>query len=142
MSDNPKQPDRKIIRRMLDDIEAVTKGRFYEDPEPIAAPVEMFLIRDGRPGGETFTQLSLREKIQVLDYYTDWSAYEAAGISFGQVDRVFWNVSLGKPRAQWLDETGLVERSGKISLDRLKEMATEQGKQPVHRKGRDKGMEL
>ncbi len=140
MSDNPKQPDRKIIRQILDDVEAVTKGRFYEDPAPPQGPVEMFLVRDGR-AGEAFNALPLTQKVQVLSDYAELERYEAAGITYRQINQIVWNVIEGKPRSQWLDETGLVERGGKISLDRLKEMATEQRKQPGHRKGRDKGME-
>src|SRR5215831_6244880 len=95
------------VREMLDDVEAVTKSRFSEDPEPMFSPVEMFLIRDGRPGGETFEQLSNREKWQVLGDYTRWQDYEAAGIGFEPLDQVFRNVIDGKPRGQWLDGTGL-----------------------------------
>ena len=113
----------KTVRTMLDDVEAVTKGRFYEDPEPIASPVEMFLIRDGRPGGETFTQLSNREKWQVLGDYTRWHDYEERGISFEQLDQVFSNVIEGKPRGQWLDGTGLPDPDRKISLGALKRHA-------------------
>jgi hypothetical protein len=149
MGAQSKTPDREVIRKMLDDVEAVTKGRFYEDPEPIASPVEMFLIRDGRPGGETFTQLSMREKHQVLDDYTDWQAHKASGISLEQLDQVFWNAAQGRPREHWLDGTGLHdqlpdnsrEQEGKLSLDRLKEIAADRGKQPEDRKSRDKEME-
>jgi len=121
MSAQSKTPDRNVIRKMLDAVEGVTKGRFYEDPEPIASPVEMFLMRDGRPGGETFAQLSMREKHQVLGFYTDWQAYEAAGISFEQLDQVFWNAAQGKPREQWLDGTSLHDQERKISLTELKD---------------------
>jgi hypothetical protein len=122
MGAQSKRPDREVIRKMLDGVEAVTKSRFYEDPEPIASPVEMFLIRDGRPGGETFAQLSMREKLQVLGDYTDWqAAYEAGGISFEQLDQVFWNAAQRKPREQWLDGTGLGDQSRKKSLGELKE---------------------
>jgi hypothetical protein len=123
MGAESKRPDREVIRKMLDAVEAVTKGRFYEDPEPIASPVEMFLIRDGRPGGETFAQLSMREKHQVLGDYTDWQAYQAGGISFEQLDQVFWNAAHGKPREQWLDGTGLRDQSRKKSLAELKDHA-------------------
>src|ERR1700730_4855735 len=115
MSAQSKTPDRNAIRKMLDAVEGVTKGRFYADPEPTASPVEMSLIRDGRPGGETFAQLSWREKHQVLGDYTDWQAYEAAGISFEQLDQVFWYAAEGKPREQWLDGTSLHDQERKIS---------------------------
>jgi hypothetical protein len=121
MSAQSKTPDRKVIRKMLDDVEAVTKGRFNEDPDPIARPVEMFLIRDGRPGGETFAQLSMREKHQVLDAYTDWQAYAAGGISLKQLDQVFWNAAQSKPHEQWLDGTGLHDQDRKKSLTELKD---------------------
>ncbi len=99
-------PDRATIRQMLDSVEAVTKGRFYEDPNPVASPVEMFLIRDGRPGGEPFAELSVREKVQVLWDYTP--SYEERGIRLEQMEQVFRNIILGdKPRAQWLDGAGL-----------------------------------
>jgi hypothetical protein len=91
---------------MLDNVETVTKSRFFEDPQPIASPVEMFLVRDGRPG-EPFADLSAREKLQVLDYYTDWAGFEERGVTFEQVDQVFLNVINGKPRDQWLDGTCL-----------------------------------
>lgn len=121
MGTQTKMPDREVIRKMLDDVEAVTKGCFYEDPEPVASPIEMFLIRDGRPGGKTFAQLSMREKHQVLDDYTDWQTYEAGGISFEQLDQVFWNAAQGKPREQWLDGMGLGDPGRKKSLVELKE---------------------
>jgi hypothetical protein len=139
-----KTPDREAIRKMLDDVEAVTKGRFFEDPEPIASPVEMFLIRDSRPGGEPFAQLSMREKRQVLDDYTDWRAYETAGISFEQLDRVFWNAAQGKPREEWLDGTipdVARETAGKLSLGTLRAMASERAKQPEDGRNHDKEMD-
>ena len=121
MGAQSKRPDREVIRKMLDGVEAVTKSRFYEDPEPIASPVEMFLIRDGRPGGETFAQLSMREKHQVFGDYVDWQAYEAGGISFEQLDQVFWNAAHGKPREQWLDCTDLDAQSRAKSLTEPKD---------------------
>jgi len=120
MGAQPK-PSREVIRKMLDDVEAVTKGRFYEDPEPIASPIEMFLVPDGRPGGEAFAQLSMREKHQVFGDYVDWQAYEAGGISFEQLDQVFWNAAQGKPRDQWLDGTGLQDQDRTKSLAVLKD---------------------
>ncbi len=102
----PGQPDPKSIRQLLDRIESVTKGRFYEDPAPVASPVEMFLIRDGRPGGEPFAELSVREKGQALwDYAPPAEHY---GISVEQKEQIIRNIVLeDKPRAQWLDGTGL-----------------------------------
>jgi hypothetical protein len=102
----PGTPTPQTLREMLGDVEAVTQSRFYEDPEPIASPVEMFLVRDGRPG-EPFADLSAREKLQVLDDYTSWPLFQERGVTFGQVDQVFLNVINGKPRDQWLDGTGL-----------------------------------
>ena len=121
MGTQTKTPGREVIRKMLDDVEAVTNGRFFADPEPVASPVEMFLIRDGRPGGETFAQLSMREKRLVLDDYTHWQIYERAGISFEQLELVFWNAAQGKPREQWLDGTGLDEQGRKKSLAESKD---------------------
>lgn len=100
-------PDGQSIARMLDGVEAVTKGRFYEDPDPVAGPVEMFMVRDGGPAGEPFGELSVQEKFQVLGDYTDWQDYEGKGVSFEQMDQVFRNVIEGKPREGWLDGTGL-----------------------------------
>lgn len=103
---NLQKPDRQTIRRMLDDVEAVTKSRFYEDPEPIASPIEMFRMPEGKPGGEPFRELSVREKVQVLWDYTP--SYRERGIGFEQMEQVFRNIVLhDKPRAQWLDGTGL-----------------------------------
>src|SRR5216683_333614 len=62
MSARSKTPDREVIGKMLDDVEAVTKGRFYEDPEPIASPIEMFLIRDGRGLHDQDRKKSLTER--------------------------------------------------------------------------------
>jgi hypothetical protein len=100
------EPDQETIRQMLDNVEAVTKSRFYEDPDPIASPVEMFLVRDGRPG-EPFAGLSAREKVQVLGDYTNWSGFQERGVTFEQMDQVFLNVINGKPRERWLEDTGL-----------------------------------
>ncbi len=132
----------RTVRAMLDDVEAVTKGRFYEDPEPIASPVEMFLIRDGRPGGETFDQLSSREKLQALDYYVRWQEHEARGITFEQMEQVFSNVIEGKPRVQWLDGTGLdgkPVKDQKLAMKTLLEEAAKQVKQAM--KVKDRGRE-
>lgn len=132
----------RAVRAMLDDVEAVTKGRFYEDPEPIASPVEMFLIRDGRPGGETFSQLSNREKLQVLDYYVRWQDHQDRGITFEQMEQVFSNVIEGKPRAQWLDGTGMdgqPPKDQKLAMKTLLEEAAKQVKQAL--KAKDRGME-
>ncbi len=98
--------DKQTISQMLDDVEAVTRSRFYEDPEPIASPIEMFMVRDGRTG-EVFSELSTREKFQVLGDYTQWSDYQKRGIGFEQMDRVYLNVVEGKPREKWLEGTGL-----------------------------------
>ena len=130
----------KTVREMLDDVEAVTKGRFYEDPEPYASPIEMFLIRDGRPGGETFAHLSNREKLQVLDYYVRWQEHQDRGISFEQMEQVFSNVIEGKPRAQWLDGTGLdgkPVKDQKLAMKTLLEEASKQVKQAM--KAKDRG---
>src|SRR6266567_2069646 len=129
-------PTRKTIRQMLEDVEAVTRGRFYPDPNPIASPVEMFLIRDGRPGGETFDQLSGKEKWQVLGDYTRWHDHEENGISFQQMDQIFSNVIESKPRAQWLDGTGLPDPTRKRSLADLKH-----GNQKPRGKENDRGLE-
>jgi hypothetical protein len=101
------RPDQQTIRQVLDDVEAVTKGRFYEDPDPIASPVEMFKMPDGKPGGEPFAELSVREQVQVLGDYTRWREYERNGICSEQLDQIFWNVIQRKPREQWLEGSGL-----------------------------------
>jgi hypothetical protein len=106
--------DPRTVRQMLKEVEAVTRSRFYEDPDPIASPVEMFRMPARKPGGEPFIALSVREKLQVLGDYTHWQAYEKRGISFEQMDRVFYNVIDGKPRDKWLEGTGLhVDTPGK-----------------------------
>ncbi len=140
MSTPSRKPDHRIIRQILDDVEAVTNGRFYEDPDPPQGPVEMFLARDGRQG-YAFDALPIAQKVQVLSDYAELDRYEAAGISYRQLNQIVWNVIEGKPRAEWLDGTGLHDPARKISLDRLKEMAADKAKQPVHHKGRDNGME-
>ncbi len=137
-----RKPDPETIRIMLDDVEAVAKSRFYEDPEPYASPIEMFLIRDGRPGGETFFQLSNRERLQVLDYYVRWQEHQDRGISFEQMEQVFWNVIGGKPRSEWLDGTGLdgkPAKDRKLTMKTLLEEAAKQVKQAM--KAKDRGME-
>jgi hypothetical protein len=101
------KPDPRTIRRMLKEVEAVTKSRFHEDPDPVAGPIEMFRMPAGKKGGEPFAALSVNEKIQVLSDYTDWHSYEERGISSQQMDQVFRNVIDGKPREQWLEGTGL-----------------------------------
>src|SRR5262249_56666557 len=104
---HPRKPDLQTIRQMLDDVEGITKSRFYEDPDPIASPIEMFRLPDGKPGGEPFAALSPREQLQVLGDYTQWQNYEERGVSFEQMDRVLVNVVNGKPREAWLEGTGL-----------------------------------
>jgi hypothetical protein len=137
----PRKPDRETIRQMLDDVEAVTKSRFYEDPDPIASPIEMFRMPDGKPGGETFAELSVREKRQVLGDYTRWQDYEERGVSFEQMDQVFWNVIQGKPREQWLEGSGLdkplvdgktdLQKEQERAMERIKEMMAGKAKQKI-----------
>lgn len=103
----PQKPDEKLIREVLDDVQAITKSRFYEDPDPVASPVEMFRMPEGQEGGEPFSKLSVREKVQVLGDYTNWHDYEERGITFEQMEQVFWNVVQGKPRELWMEGTGL-----------------------------------
>jgi hypothetical protein len=133
---------------MLDDIEAVTKSRFYEDPDPIASPVEMFRMPKGKRGGEPFAALSTREKAQVLGDYTRWSEYEKHGVSFEQLDQVFLNVINGKPRGQWLEGSGLDGRSMARQpswddiVSKLKERlqaADDRGMEPGKTPERDRG---
>src|SRR6266852_3913577 len=50
--------DPQTVHRMLEEVEAVTKARFYQDPEPFASPIEMFRMPAGKPGGEDFATLS------------------------------------------------------------------------------------
>ena len=102
-------PVQQAVRRMLDDVEAVTRSRFYEDPNPVAGPVEMFRAGEGTPVGEPFAALSAREQVQVRGDYTDWQSHKGHGITDEQLDRVFANVIEGKPRGKWLDGTGLTE---------------------------------
>jgi hypothetical protein len=101
------KPDPRTIRQMLKEVEAVTKSRFHADPDPVAGPVEMFRMPDGKKGGDPFAALSVGEKIQVLGDYTRWHDYEERGVSSTQMDQVFRNVIDGKPREQWLEGTGL-----------------------------------
>ena len=144
-----KQPDQQTIRQMLDNVEAVTKSRFYEDPDPIASPVEMFRMPDGKQGGEPFTALSAREKLQVLDYYTDWQDFEQRGVSFDQMDRVFHNVIAGKPRETWLEGAGLtalaredrVSEAEKLSRILSKPSPTQEQKVGQQEKQKDRGIE-
>jgi hypothetical protein len=100
-------PDERSIHRMLDDVEAVTKSRFYHDPEPFMSPIEVFRMQDGKRGGEPFASLSNREKWQVLGDYSGWTEHEKRGIDLSQMDKVFANVINGKPKEQWLEGTGL-----------------------------------
>ena len=93
-----RQLDRQAIRAMLDDVEAVTKARFYEETDPIASPVEVFRMPEGKQGGMPFSALSTREKKQVLGDYTDWMEYAAHGVTGDQLDQVFWNAAQGRPR--------------------------------------------
>jgi hypothetical protein len=99
------KPDPQTMRQLLDDVEAVTKSRFHEDPEPWCSDIEMFRIPAGQPGGEPFAALSAREKLQVLGHYTPWPDYEKRGVSFEQMEQVFANVLDGKPRERWLEGT-------------------------------------
>ena len=101
------EPDPRTIRQMLKEVEAVTKSRFYADPDPVAGPVEMFRMPDGKKGGEPFAALPVSEKVQVLGDYTRWHDYEERGVSSAQMDQVFRNVIDGKPHEQWLEGTGL-----------------------------------
>jgi hypothetical protein len=102
-----RKPDAQTIRQMLDDLEAVTRSRFYADPKPIASPIEMFRMPDGKPGGESFAALSGREKLQVLGDYTGCQHYQERGVTFEQLDQVFFNVIDGEPRDRWLEGTTL-----------------------------------
>src|SRR5262249_21788296 len=104
---HPRKPDLQTIRQMLDDVEGITKSRFYPDPDPIASPIEMFRMPDGKPGGEPFANLSAREKLQVLSDYTPYGLYHERGVTFEQLDQVFHSVVAGKPRKQWLEGTTL-----------------------------------
>jgi hypothetical protein len=90
-------------------LEAVTKSRFYEDPDPMFSPVEMFRMPAGKPGGEPFAALSGREKLQVLGYYTHWEDYQKRGLGFKDIDQGFNNAVDGKPREKWLEGTSFVE---------------------------------
>jgi hypothetical protein len=67
----------------------------------------MFRMPDGKPGGEAFADLSAREQVQVLEYYSHWPQGEEQGISYDQMEHVFANVIAGKPRDRWLEGTGL-----------------------------------
>lgn len=127
----PQKPDQQILRQMLDDVEAVTKARFYEDPKPYASPIEMFRMPKGKRGGEPFASLSAREKVQVLGDYTRWSEYEKHGVGFNELDQVFYNVIQGKPRAQWLEGSGLDRplADGKTDLQKEQERAMERIKE-------------
>ena len=102
----PEKPDQKTIRRMLDDVEAVTKSRFHEAPDYLVSPRELFRTPKGKPYGEPFAALRAREQRDVLWIYVP--SYEEHGISREQMEQVFRNIVIEeKPRAQWLDGTGL-----------------------------------
>jgi hypothetical protein len=142
-----RKPDAQMIRQMLNDVEAVTKSRFHPDPNPIAGPVEMFRTPDGKLGGEPFAALSRKEQFQVLGDYTKWHQYEERGVTFEQVDHVYYNVVGGKPRDKWLEGTtlaastdpkaartadgldGLSQRSDTYAFDRAAEQLAERWKQ-------------
>ncbi|MBV9124224.1 MAG: hypothetical protein JO112_12775, partial [Planctomycetes bacterium] len=133
-----RQPDQQTIRRILDDVEAVTRSRFYEDPEPYASPIEMFRMPEGKKGGEPFASLSVREKAQVLADYTAWRDYEQQGVGFAQLDQVFWNVIQGKPREEWLDGSGLDQPllpGQKTPLEMLHEKAFQEMEQKLKAQG-------
>jgi len=88
------------------------------------SPIEMFVIRDGRPGGERFDRLHNREKYQVLRDYV--SSYEEFGISYDQRDQVFFNiVADGKPRDRWLEGTSPAEitLSNKRTMEAFRKLA-------------------
>lgn len=123
----------KMIRQILDDVESLTKQRFYEPPDQEQGPAEVFQVRDGR-SGEAFDSLPIAQQVQVFSEHLDLDAYEAGGISFRQLNQIFWNVVEGKPRDEWLDGTGLRDPGRKKSLAELMENATDKAKQPEHRK--------
>jgi hypothetical protein len=100
-------PGPEAVREVISDIEAVTASRFYEDPDPMFGPVEIFRVPEGEKGGEPFESLSVKEKAQVLGDYTHWQQYEQNGIGFGKLDQIFVNVINGKPKSEWLEGTGL-----------------------------------
>jgi hypothetical protein len=116
------QPKPDTVRQMLDNVEAVTKARFYADPEPVSGPVEMFPMPEGKPGGEPFAELSHGEKWQVLGDYTPGDYYEQRGVTAAQANRIFHNVVDGKPREQWLEGTGLDGRPAAAPKTRGEEM--------------------
>lgn len=120
----PKRPDQQTIRQMLNDVEAVTKARFYPDPNPVSGPIEMFRIPDGKSGGEPFSSLFFSEKAQVLGDYTRWSEYEERGVTSDQFDRVVLNVCEGNPRERWLEGTGL-ESGKKMTMADLRALGKE-----------------
>src|SRR5262249_40845289 len=127
----------------LDDVESLNKQRFYEPPDQEQGPAEVFLVRDGKQRGHPFEGLGMAQKVQVFSDYLDLEKYEAAGISYRQINQVFSNLAEGKPRSEWLEGTGLPDPDRKLSLGALKRQTVQQQDQQRQssRKGRDNGMD-
>jgi hypothetical protein len=88
---------------------------------------------------DTWHGLTELGKLAVLDFWVDWS-----GVSIedgrAEITRHLDVTRLPPEIRQQLPDISK-EKAGKLSLDRLKEMATEKAKQPVHRKSRDLDMD-
>jgi hypothetical protein len=101
-------------------------------------------VPGGKRRGEPFAELPMAQKTQVFSDYLDLDKYEDAGISYRQINQVLWNLIEGKPRAEWLDGTGLPDPDRKLAMDSLKRQTDQpqQDQRPqVRKKGRDTGME-
>jgi hypothetical protein len=118
-------PKQETVQQMLDDIESVTKSRFYEDPDPIASPIDMFRMPEGEPGGESFDKLTLPEMFQVLGDYVPWDGYLREGVTEEQVNQIFQNIIDELPHSRWLENTGL---SVEPSFDEMLSDSANRGK--------------
>jgi hypothetical protein len=133
----PGKPDQQTIHKLLDEIEAVTKDRYYQDdPDPITGGLQVFRMPDGAGDGEAFAALSTREKAQVLGDCTPWQKYEELGVSREQLDAVFLNVIQGRPRARWLEGSGLDGADKRPGLSGLRQRAAEAAGEVREEKGR------
>lgn len=154
------KPDAKTIRTMLDDVQATVNARYRESPDPTCGCFYQPLPPGSRHG-IPFREIHENDQSDLLHTYVRWGDYKEAGVTDAQVVRIWQNVTDGKPRAGWLDDTGLSQP--KITLDDLRKeieadthaarsddellaryrQRKEQGpvEYPDTQKGRDHGME-
>lgn len=90
-------------------------------------------------GKGTWKDLTELGRLSVIDYWVDWS-----GVSIedgrAEITRHVDVTRLPPEIRRQLPDTSK-EQAGKLSLDRLKEMATDKAKQPTQRNNCDKEME-